>query len=66
MHIFESSMHTHDAKSEICMNVIFKYNTCILKPYRHQTIRFIFRVIFSHIYTFDMKACPMKFVWCAL
>ena len=27
MPIFHASVHTHDAESDICMNMILKYNT---------------------------------------
>ena len=30
MPIFRASVCSHDAESEICMNIILKYNTCII------------------------------------
>ena len=35
MPIFHASVHTHDAESDISMNMILKYNTCIIKPHKH-------------------------------
>ena len=31
MAIFHASVHTHDAESGISINMILKYNTCIIK-----------------------------------
>ena len=52
MPICHASVHTHDAESDMCMNIILKYNTCVIKPHRHhlQTVNFIFSQIWIFLY----------------
>ena len=35
MPIFHAPVHTHDAEFDISMNIILKYDTCIIKPQKH-------------------------------
>ena len=44
MTIFHTSVHTRDVESDICMDIILKHNTCIIKPHRHyeHTVHLIF------------------------
>ena len=35
MSIFLASVHTHDAESDIFINIVLKYNAYIIKPHRH-------------------------------
>ena len=52
MPIFHASVHTHDAESYTSMNIIFKYNTCIIKPhsYNKQAVHSIFHHIWTSLY----------------
>ena len=35
MPIFHASVHTHDAESDIFMNIILKYSTYMIKSHKH-------------------------------
>ena len=35
MQILHASVHTNDAESDIFMNIILKYSTCMIKSHRH-------------------------------
>ena len=52
MPISHAPVHTGDAESDICMNIILKHNTCIIKPHRHhwQTVHSIFHQIWTFLY----------------
>ena len=50
--IFHASVHTHDAESDASMDIILKYNTCMIKPYRYheQAVHLIFHHIWTSLY----------------
>ena len=56
MPIFHASVQTHDAESDICMDIILKYNTCIRKP--HSIINQLFISFFrTSMCKFNPKNC---------
>ena len=36
MTTFHASVRIRDAESDIWMNIILEYNTCVIKPHKHR------------------------------